>query len=52
MENLHENRILIGVDLNTMQQNMELRFKYGDILQFSEKAKAISESIVDEIEGK
>ena len=51
MENADENRILITVDLNTIQENMDLRFKYGDMLQFSEKAKEISENIVDEIEG-
>lgn len=49
--NTNENRILIGVDLNTIQENMELKFKYEDMLQFSEKAKEISENIVDEIEG-
>ena len=51
MENADENRILITVDLNTIQENMDLRFKYGDMLQFSEKSKEISENIVDEIEG-
>lgn len=51
VENADENRMLITVDLNTIQQNMDLRFKYGDMLQFSEKAKEISENIVDEIEG-
>ena len=50
-ENADENRILITVDLNTIQENMDLRFKYGDMLQFSEKAKEISENIVEEIEG-
>ena len=39
------------MDLNTIQENMDLRFKYEDMLQFSEKAKEISENIVDEIEG-
>jgi hypothetical protein len=50
-DNVDENRILISVDLNTTQQNMEFRFKYGDILEFSEKAKGIFDNIVNEIEG-
>ena len=49
-ENADENRILITVDLNTIQENMDLRFKYGDMLQFQKRLRNFWEH-VEEIEG-
>lgn len=50
-DNENENRISVSIDVNTIHQNKDFRFKYKDIFEFSEKAKEIFNNIVKEIEG-
>ncbi len=52
MGDVEENRIIISIDVNTIQQKLDYRFQYNDILDFAEKAEIIVNNIINEIESR
>lgn len=49
--NSDKKRVLISLDVNTLQENQESRFKYGDLLKFSEGARSFMKKALQEVEG-
>ena len=49
--NSDKKRVLISLDVNTLQENQESRFKYGNLLKFSEGALVFMKKALNEVEG-
>lgn len=48
--NSEEKRVLISLDVNTLKENQEPRFKYENLLKFSDGAKRFMKEALQEVE--